>query len=48
MTDAMATTSNDERNEPLSAGIDKRAMLQNPFELEQFSGRRRGARGSCA
>jgi len=42
MTNTMATTGNDERNEPLSAGIDKRAMLQNPFELEQFSGRRGG------
>jgi len=31
MTDAMATMSNDERNEPMKAGINKRAMLQNPI-----------------
>jgi len=37
MTDAMETMSNDERNEPMKAGINKRAMLQKPIELEHFS-----------
>jgi len=39
MTNAMATTSNDERNEPMRAAVNKRAMLQKPIELEQFLGR---------